>query len=326
MKLSISAAVLAALALVTVPVAMVDASDSSGAGGPSSSLTMIVPASAGGGYDSLARESQQALRANGISGNVQVVNIPGASGTIGLQTIVDMAGQDDTVLVVGSAMIGGIEITQSDLAMDDVTPITSATTDYSIIVLPEDSPYATTEEFVEAWKADPEGHPIAGGALGNSDHLAVIALAQEVGIQPADVNYIAYSGGGEVLASLLSGTSAAGVSGFGEMVDQIDAGTVRGIGITSEERVAGIDLPTFTEQGIDVVVPNWRGFVAPPGLTDEERAAFDVVFEEMFTTEEWQQAVERNQWEELQLEGPDLEDFLDEQTASTQQLLEEAGE
>ncbi|MCP3426367.1 tripartite tricarboxylate transporter substrate-binding protein [Rothia sp. AR01] len=326
MKLKVSAAVLAALTLATVPIAVVDATDSTGAGGPRSSLTLIVPGSAGGGYDALARESQQALRANGISGNVQVVNVPGASGTVGMQTLTEMAGQDDTLLVLGSAMVGGIEITQSSLSFDDVTPITSSTTDYSVIVLPDDSPYETTEEFIEAWKQDPEGHPIAGGALGNSDHIAVISLARAVGIDPADVNYIAYSGGGEVLASLLSGTAAAGVSGFGEMSDQIDAQTVRGIGVTAPERVNGIDMPTFNEQGIDVVVPNWRGFVAPPGISAEQQDEIGEILSEMMGTEEWNQAVERNQWEEFIMTGTELDDFIDAEVSNTKSLLEEAGE
>lgn len=316
---------LASAALITVPIAVADAFDATGTGGPNSSLTIIVPGSAGGGYDSLAREAQQALRANGISGNVQVVNVPGASGTVGLQSLVEMSGNDDTVLVVGSAMVGGIEVTESEYTFEDVTSITSATTDYPVLVLPQSSPYASTEEFIEAWRQDPEGHAIGGGALGNSDHLSVLAVAKAVGIDPADVNYIAYSGGGEVLGSLLSGTVAAGVSGYGEISDQLDAGTVRGIGITSNERIEGIDMPTFVEQGIEVVTPNWRGFVAPPGLTPEEKAEFEEVFEELFNTTEWADSLTRNQWEKQVLTGGELEEFTAEQVQNTQELLTEIG-
>ncbi|NUL44546.1 tripartite tricarboxylate transporter substrate binding protein [Cellulosimicrobium funkei] len=316
---------LASAALITVPIAVADAFDTTGAGGPTSSLTIIVPGSAGGGYDSLAREAQQSLRANGISGNVQVVNVPGASGTVGLQSLVEMSGSDDTVLVVGSAMVGGIEVTETEYSFDDVTAITSATTDYPVLVLPESSPYATTEEFIEAWRQDPEGHAIGGGALGNSDHLSVLAVAEAVGIDPADVNYIAYSGGGEVLGSLLSGTVAAGVSGYGEISDQLDARTVRGIGITAPEPIDGIDMPTFVEQGIDVVTPNWRGFVAPPGLTPEEEAGLEDIFEEMFTTQEWADALARNQWEDQVLTGTELEQFIADQVQDTQGLLTEIG-
>ncbi|KSU51738.1 Bug family tripartite tricarboxylate transporter substrate binding protein [Microbacterium enclense] len=325
MKRALSLAILAVITAGTVSVAVVDAADGSSTGGPRSNLTIVVPGSAGGGYDSLAREAQRALRANGLSGNVQVVNVPGASGTVGLQTVAELNGADDTILVVGSAMVGGVEITQSTTTLDDVTPITSATTDYPVIVLPANSPYADAEAFVEAWKADPAGHPIGGGALGNADHLAVIALAQAVGISPSDVNYIAYSGGGEVLASILSNTVAAGVSGYGEISDQIAGGTVRGIGITSNEPVEGIDMPTFAEQGIDVVMPNWRGFVAPPGLSDDQREEIAAILAEMFTTPEWADAVDRNEWEEFIITEPELDLFIDEQIASTATLLKEAG-
>lgn len=325
MKRKVIWAALSIVTAATVSIAVADAADGTSTGGPTSNLIIVVPGSAGGGYDSLAREAQRALRANGITGNVQVVNIPGASGTVGLQTVAELAGQDDTILVYGSAMVGGVAITQSATTLGDVTPLTSATTDYPVIVLPQASPYADAAEFIEAWRADPAGHPIGGGALGNSDHLAVIALAQAAGIDPADVNYIAYSGGGEVLGSLLSGTVAAGVSGFGEISDQIDGGTVRGIGITSAEPIAGIDMPTFTEQGIDIEMPNWRGFAAPPGLSDNQREEITYVLNELFTTPEWAAAVERNQWEEFMISGTELDDFIAEQVERTTALLKEAG-
>lgn len=322
MKLKTKGIALIAAVLVTVPIALFDAGQGGGTGGPTSSLSILVPGSAGGGYDSLARESQQSLRANGISGNVQVINIPGASGTVGLQTLIEMNDRDDTMLVVGSAMVGGVEITGSDVGLDDVTPIMAVTTDYPVIVLPESSPYADATEFLAAWKADPEGHPIGGGALGNADHLAVIALAEASGIAAEDVNYIAYSGGGEVLGSLLSGTVAAGVSGYSEISDQIETNRVRGIGITAPERIDGIDLPTFAEAGVDVVMPNWRGFVAPPNITDEERDALVTIVEEMLLTDEWKEAVVRNDWEERVLVGDEFVAFIEDQVDITQQLLE----
>ncbi|MEU0239052.1 tripartite tricarboxylate transporter substrate-binding protein [Nocardiopsis sp. NPDC006198] len=323
MKLRIQSVALAVALAVTVPVALVDAATTQGSGGPRSSLTLIVPGSAGGGYDLLAREAQQTLRSNGISGNVQVLNIPGASGTVGLQTLVEMEDRDDVLLVVGSAMVGGVEVADSTATLDDVTPISAVTTDYPVIVTPGDSPYDPTgaAEFLRAWKEDPRGHPIAGGALGNTDHLAILALAQEVGIPANDVNYLAYSGGGEVLGALLSGTAAAGVSGYAELSDQIRAGTMNGIGITAPEAVAGIDLSTFREQGIETVTSNWRGFVAPPGISADQAAELEQVVADLVRTEEWRSALERNQWQETVLTGQDYTDFIDEEVETTRRLL-----
>jgi putative tricarboxylic transport membrane protein len=323
MKSRRKAIALSTALVLTVPLAAWDASRSEGVGGPTTSLTILVPGSAGGGYDSLARETQKVLRDNRLSGNVQVVNVPGASGTVGLKSLVEMDDRDNAVLVLGSAMVGGIEVTKSTTTFDDVTPITSATTDYPVFVLPEGSPYANAQEFLEGWAADPEGHPIGGGALGNTDHLAVLALARAAGIDPGDVNYIAYSGGGEVLGAMLSGTVAAGVSGYGEVADQIASGRVAGLGVAAPEPIDGIDMPTFVEQGVDLVMPNWRGFVAPPNISDDSKKLLEGMFEDVFATPAWQDALERQQWNELALQGDEFTDFIDGEVQNTRELLEE---
>lgn len=325
MRLRTKRITLAVALALTVPIAVVNAALAEGTGGPRTNLTILVPGSAGGGYDSLARETQQALRANSISGNVQVVNLPGASGTVGLKTLVEMDDRDDAILVLGSAMVGGIEITGSETNFSDVTPIVSVTTDYPVIVLPADSPYDDAQAFLEGWAADPAHHPIGGGALGTVDHLLIIALAESVGIDPADINYIAYSGGGEVLGAMLSGTVAAGVSGYSEISDQIETERVRGIGIAAPEPVDGIDIPTFVDQDIDVVVTNWRGFVAPPNITDDQLADYEAIFEELLATEDWADALERQQWAELVQNGDELSQFIDTEVETTRSLLEGAG-
>jgi putative tricarboxylic transport membrane protein len=322
MKLRTKRVVLSVAVALTVPVAVVNAATTEGSGGPRTNLTILVPGSAGGGYDSLGRETQQALRANAISGNVQVVNVPGASGTVGLSTLVEMDDRDDAILVLGSAMVGGIEVTGSATDFDDVTPIASVTTDYPIMVLPEDSPYDDVGAFLDGWAVDPAHHPIGGGALGTVDHLLVIAMAESVGIDPADINYIAYSGGGEVIGAMLSGTVSAGVSGYGEMSDQIVTDRITGIGIAAPEPVEGIDLPTFAEQGVDVVVTNWRGFVAPPNITAAQLEDYEAIFAELLETDEWKDALERQQWTELNLTGDDYTTFIDEEVDKTRTLLE----
>jgi putative tricarboxylic transport membrane protein len=324
MKLRTKRIALAVALALTVPLAVVNAALAEGTGGPRTNLTILVPGSAGGGYDSLARETQQALRANSISGNVQVVNLPGASGTVGLKTLVEMDDRDDVLLVLGSAMVGGIEITGSETNFSDVTPIVSVTTDYPVIVLPADSPYKNAQEFLEGWAADPAHHPIGGGALGTVDHLLIIALAESVGIDPADINYIAYSGGGEVLGAMLSGTVSAGVSGYSEISDQILTERVRGMGIAAPEPVDGIDIDTFVDQDIDVVVTNWRGFVAPPGITDDQLADYEAMFEELLATDDWADALERQQWAELVQNGDELSQFIDNEVETTRSLLEGA--
>ena len=154
----------------------------------------------------------------------------------------------------------------------DVTPIARLAEDFEVIVVPGDSPYQNLEEFLAAWKADPGGTVVGGGSKGGTDHLLAGLVAEDAGIDPRQINYLAFSGGGEALNALLANTVDASISGYNEFADQIEAGNVRALAIGTKERVDGIDVPSLGEQGVDVELTNWRGLVAPPG-TDRPAAA-----------------------------------------------------
>jgi putative tricarboxylic transport membrane protein len=222
-------------------------------------------------------------------------------------------------------MVGGVIINGSAVSLDDVTPVARLADDYNVLVVPGDSPYETLDDFLEAFTADPGGTSIAGGSLGGIDHLLAGMMGSAAGIDPRQVNYIAYSGGGEVVTSLLSHTTAAGLSGYNEFRDQIDSGNLRALAVSSPERVEGIDVPTFREQGLDVAMANWRGYVAPPGISDEVRDELVSMLAEMRETPEWQDALERNNWEDSYMVGEEFASFLDEETEITEQIVKELG-
>src|SRR3546814_16692054 len=98
----------------------------------------------------------------------------------------------------------------------------------------------------------------AGGSAGGVDHIAVGLLAKAAGVDPTKINYIAYSGGGEALAAILGSQVTAGISGYGEFEAQVEAGTLRVLAVSGEERLEGVDAPTLKEAGYDVVLQNWR--------------------------------------------------------------------
>ena len=100
-------------------------------------------------------------------------------------------------------------------------------------------------------------------------------LAQAVGIDPNKVNFVSYDGGGDLLPALLGNKIGFAASGVGEYLDQIEAGEVRVLATSGAKRLDGVDAPTLKESGIDLVFTNWRGVVAPPGITDADKAALD---------------------------------------------------
>lgn len=317
--------ILAAGVIALTVFALFSAASTAGGASARSNLTLIAPAATGGGWDGFARESQQVLRSTGTANNVQVVNIPGAGGTIGLSQFVQQEGSDDTLMVTGGVMVGAIALNDTEETFDDVTPIARLADDYAALVVPADSDIETLDDFIAQWQEDPEGLSISGGSLGSIDHLLSGRLAQEVGIDPKKVNYIAYSGGGEALNSLLSHTTTVGVSGYNEVADQVEAGTLRAIAISSEERLPGVDVPTFKELGTDVAMSNWRGVVAAPGISDDTKAEYLAMIDEMHASDEWQETLERNSWADAYMTGDELDGFLDEETRVAESIVEDLG-
>ena len=246
-------AVIVGIGLVIAGVA--NASQSVSGADARSSLTLIAPAGAGGGWDGAARESQQTLRSEGIVNNPKVVNIPGAGGTIGLSQLTEMPGESTTAMIMGITMLGAININGSGIQIDDVTPIARLTDDYDVVVVSADSPVNSIDDLVAEWKQDPDHFPFGGGSLGSLDQMIVAQLAKEAGIDPATINYMAHSGGAELATALLSGTIQASVSGYADFKDQIEAGRLKMIGVSAEGPVKGIDAPTLIEQGYDVSRP-----------------------------------------------------------------------
>ncbi|GAA4773984.1 Bug family tripartite tricarboxylate transporter substrate binding protein [Citricoccus nitrophenolicus] len=317
--------VLGVAAAGVVGLALVNAASDGGEATARSKLVLMAPASPGGGWDGFARESQQAIKSEGISNNVQVVNVPGAGGTIGLGQFAQMEGRSDMLMVTGGVMVGAVELADSGVSMEDVDPLVRLADDFAALVVPADSPYETLDDFVEAWKKDPGGTSISGGSLGSIDHLLTGLVAEKVGIDPAETNYIAYSGGGEALTSMLSGTTAAGMSGYNEVADQIEAGNLRALAVSSEERLPGVDVPTFKEQGVDASMANWRGLAAAPGVSEQDRAELLEIVDEYRQTEHWQDALERNSWTDSYMVGDEFDAFLESEITRTEDIVEGLG-
>jgi putative tricarboxylic transport membrane protein len=287
---------------------------------------IMAPAAPGGGWDQTARTMQAALQDEGISGDVQVTNVPGAGGTIGLAQFVNAAQGDPEQLIIGGyVMVGAILTNNSPVKLDQITPIARLTGEYEAIVVPASSDIQDMAGLVEKLKADPGSVSWAGGSAGGTDHITAGLVAKAVGVDPTKVNYVAFSGGGEALAAILGGQVTVGISGYGEFASQIEAGELRVIGISSEEPLEGIDAPTFKEGGVDVVIQNWRSVSAAPGITDEQKAQIIADIEKMSQSETWQKALAERGWIDTFLAGDAFAQQLQTQIEQTETILKEIG-
>lgn len=292
----------------------------------SSNLTLIAPAGAGGGWDGFAREAQQAMRVTRLANNAQVVNIPGAGGTIGLGKFSTMHGQADTLLATGTAMTGGIALNKSPVGFDNTTLLARVAEDYDVLIAAADSPYDTIDDVIGAWKKDPEGFVWTGGSAGSVDHLTIAQLALLGDIPASGITYIPKSGGGEAIQTLLSGTTDFASCGFNEVSDQVEAGRVKAIGVAAPERVSGFeDVPTMSEQGYEVTLTNWRGWLGAPDITEEESAQLLEILQKTRDSAEWKDALERNKWTDVWLTGEEFAEFIKEDTSRVEKLLKELG-
>ncbi|WP_439690518.1 tripartite tricarboxylate transporter substrate binding protein [Curtobacterium sp. SP.BCp] len=321
---AVARAVGAAVAAVSIGVAAFGSITSAAAGGdPTTSVTIVAPAAAGGGWDGVARSMQQAQRANGIVNSVQVVNMPGAGGTIALGNVARLEGQTDTLLVGGTGLLAAEVQFGSAVTHDDITPLAVTVEEYDVIVVPADSPYETLDDLVDAWRERPGSVPWTGG--GSFDQLVVTDLAVSAGLDPADTNYIPSDGGGEAIQALLNGTAAAASGGYPDNIDQIETGRLRALALVAQQPVEGIDIPTAVDQGYDVTLTNWRMIAAPGGLDSAERTQLTGIVRDTLRTPEWRDAMDRYHWTERIITGRELDAFIDEERERIQGLYEELG-
>jgi putative tricarboxylic transport membrane protein len=289
-------------------------------------LRMMVPNSPGGGYDLTARTAVKIMEDDDITGRVEVFNVIGAGGTVAMARLMNEKGNDDLMMMMGLGVVGAVYTNGSNALASNATPLAKMVEEPEGILVPADSPYRTVNDLVAAWKADPAKVTIGGGSSpGGPDHLFAMETARAAGVDPKTVNFISYDGGGDLLTALLGKKIAAGTSGLGEYVDQIEAGEVRVLAVSGEQRVAGVDLPTLKEAGVNLTFTNWRGVLAPPGISDEARQSLVKVLEDLHSTDAWKEALVKNNWSDAFMTGAPFEQFLKDQDQRVSSTLTELG-
>jgi putative tricarboxylic transport membrane protein len=289
-------------------------------------LEIIVPAAPGGGWDQTGRAMQSAMQEAGLASGIQVVNIPGAGGTIGLaQFVSSKEGQGNALMTGGLVMLGAILTNESPVTLDQVTPIARLTGEYEAIVVPSNSDIQSLDDLIAKFKEDPASVSWAGGSAGGTDHMLVGLIAKQVGVEPTGINYVPFAGGGEALAAILGGHVTAGVSGWEEFAGQVETGTLRALALSSSERVEGIDVPTLKEQGVDVELTNWRAVFGPPGLSDEDKQALGDAVGQMVETDAWQNTLKERSWLDLYLPPDEFAQFLEQDSQQVETVLKEIG-
>jgi putative tricarboxylic transport membrane protein len=304
-----------------------DGATAAGDSKPASGLQIMVPNAPGGGYDTTARTVAKVMDDSKITTSTQVFNLPGAGGTVGLQRVVNEKGNGKLAMQMGLGVVGAAYTQKSKATLNETTPIAKLIEEAGAIVVPKDSPYKDINQLVTAWKANPKKLAVGGGSSpGGPDHLLPMQLAKAVGIDPKDVSYVTYDGGGELLPALLGNKIAFGASGFGEFLSQVEAGDVRVLAVTSEKPLDVLkDVPTLKDKGIDLVFTNWRGIVAPPGISAADKKVWVDALTKMHDSQAWKDEEKKKGWTDAFETGDEFGAFLKEQDTSVADILKQLG-
>jgi len=318
-----------ALVLSILLLPMLFAAYSEGAVYPSRPLEIVAPANPGGGWDALARTINRALEVEKLYPQpMAVLNKPGGGGAVGLAYIFQKKGDDYELVVYSPPLIINTINKTFTQNYKELTPLAKLITDYQIFIVKADSPYKTFGDLLAALKKNPGAVKFAGGSSpGSMDHLAFCKVAKIVGVNPKDLVYVAFSGGGEALTTLLGGNVSFVSSGTGEVLAQIQAGTVRALAITSTERRGGPlkDIPTLKEMGINTTYEVWRGVFGAPGMSKDAQTWLSKTLIAMVGTRTWKESLEKLQWVDAYAGAEEFTRFLGDEEKSYQDLMTDLG-
>jgi putative tricarboxylic transport membrane protein len=289
-------------------------------------LKMMIPANPGGGWDTTGRALGKAMQDAGVAATVSYDNKGGAAGALGLAQFVNASkGDANAIMVMGAVMLGGIITSKPAVNLSQVTPIARLTSEYNVFVLPAASPLKTMKDVVDQLKKDPGSVKWGGGSRGSTEHIAAAMIAREAGVDPAKINYVAFRGGGEATAAILGGNVTIGGSGYSEFAEYITTGKMRAIGVTADKRIKGIEVPTLKEQGINVVIGNWRGVYGAAGITPDQRKALTELIVKATKSKAWAESLEKNGWTSALMTGPEFDKFVDDEFAGLRAIMAKSG-
>lgn len=289
-------------------------------------LKMMIPANPGGGWDTTGRALGKAMQESGVASTVTYDNKGGAAGALGLAQFVNGSkGDGSALMVMGAVMLGGIITGKPPVSLSQATPIARLTSEYNVFVLPANSPFKSMAEVIEQLKKDPGSVKWGGGSRGSTEHIAAAMIARDVGVDPSKINYVAFRGGGEATAAILGGNVTVGGSGYSEFAEYINSGKMKALAVTSEARLKGVNVPTLKEQGVNVVIGNWRGVYGGPGITAAQRTELTDIVLKATKAKSWLEASAKNNWTAAVLTGPAFDKFVDDDFASLRATMVKSG-
>lgn len=286
----------------------------------------LVAGSIGGGWDITAQMIRDSLLSeNLIDGEIQVVNHLGAGGELGWKYTQQQKGP---VLAVNSSLlITNHLLGQSQLTYKDFTPLAILATEWEVVVVSKDSSIKSANSLIENLKDAPQNFKIGvSPRLGNDDQLSFVLASEQAGAKPEELDFHIYENSAQVVEALLKKQIDVASMTLSEAKKYYDLDQVKILVISSNERLKELpEIPTWTEEGIEVVFEHWRGIMGPPNMSKDEIQFWDETFGKMVQTEGWQQTIEQYMWKDFYMNSSETTDFLEEQSKMYEKLMKGSG-
>lgn len=293
---------------------------------PEKTVEVVVFAAPGGGNDKSARVMHKIWQETKLVDAV-ITNKVGGGGSLAYTYISQKTG-DGHFIAIAQAGLNTNHITgRSPLHFNDITPLSFVGNEPAALAVRADSPYKTLKDFVEQLKKDPSSLAISvGSTRGAINHFTIALLAKSAGIDPKQLKILVFGGGAESVINLLGGHIDAMMQAVNNPIPHHKAGKMRILGLSTVKRSPGLpDVPTFREQGYDVVMEGWTIFVGPKGMTPAQVAYWEGVFQKTVQHEEWKKYLEFNSWEWGYKNSQETLAYLKKDYAQSKALLTELG-
>lgn len=285
-------------------------------------VTIVAPSSVGGGWDLTAKAIQDILISENLfNGDIHVVNKIGAGGALGWKHTKQ---QKEPILAINSSLlITNNLLGRSQLTYKDFTPIATLATEWEVVIVAKDSSIISAKGLMKSLKATPKAYKIGvSPKLGNDDQLSFVLASKKAGLSPAELDFLVYENSDQVVDALLKKQIDVATMTLSEAKKYYDLNQVKLLVISSEERLKELpEIPTWSEEGIDLVFEHWRGIMGPPNMTKNEIQFWDKTIGEMVKTEKWKQTLQKYMWNDFYKNSSETSQFLDEQEKFYQELM-----
>jgi putative tricarboxylic transport membrane protein len=289
------------LSLVFVLACTASQSQAQPAWKPDRNVEIVVPSAPGGSNDKTARTVERIIQEKRLLAGttLTVVNKPGGGNMMTMNYLIQHPGDAHYVMVGTPTILTNHIIGASPLNYTDFTPIASLFNDYVVFAVKADAPFKSGRELAERLKKDPKSVSIGfATAVGSHNHIAAGLLAKAIGADVRSLKVIAFKGSAEAITALLGGHIDLVTTAAGNVAEHVTAGKLRVVGVAANQRLPGpfASVPTWKEQGINVVFGGWRSIMGPKGMTPAQIAFWEKILSQVVATPEWKTDLERNYW------------------------------